>query len=129
MHGMEKVLPSMICYVAIQTYVTLCCSKEWKEEWKGVKFPCLYVLLHEQFAHSDDPWCAETLKWWNEYALSWSVPSSPHTYTSLGKYLITLLIRMKNLRKQSKIHGDHPRTLAWTLSDSRGSEQPLQHSH
>ncbi|KAF9791087.1 hypothetical protein BJ322DRAFT_1208320 [Thelephora terrestris] len=65
-HGMMKVLPPTICYAAIQAYITLCCSKEWKEQWKGIQFPRLYILLREQFAHSDDPWRAETLKWWDE---------------------------------------------------------------
>lgn len=81
---MEKVLPSTICYAAIhvrvdrrlqcshlmsplQTYIGLCCRGEWGEEWKGVKLPHLYLLLRELFAHPDDPWCAETLKWWNEF--------------------------------------------------------------
>jgi len=41
----------------------------WGEEWKGVKLTCFYILLHEQFSHPDDPWCAETLKWWNEFRL------------------------------------------------------------
>ena len=30
-----------------------------------IKFDWLYLLLREQFAHPDDPWCSETLKWWN----------------------------------------------------------------
>ncbi|KAF9778072.1 hypothetical protein BJ322DRAFT_1114612 [Thelephora terrestris] len=64
-HGMEKVIPSTICYAAVQAYVALCCAKEWKEEWKGIKFPSLYIFLREQFAHPDDPWSVETLKWWN----------------------------------------------------------------
>ena len=44
----------------------MCCVKEWKEEWKGIKFPRLYILLREQFAYPDDPWYSDTLKWWNE---------------------------------------------------------------
>ncbi|KAF9789208.1 hypothetical protein BJ322DRAFT_1105075 [Thelephora terrestris] len=65
-HGMEKVVPSTICYAAIQAYVALCCSREWKEEWKGVKFARLYFLLREQLAYPEDPWCADTLQWWND---------------------------------------------------------------
>ncbi|KAF9786305.1 hypothetical protein BJ322DRAFT_1108158 [Thelephora terrestris] len=65
-HGMEKVVPSTICYAAIQAYVALCCAAEWKEEWKGIKFPRLYILLREQFAYPDDPWHADTLRWWND---------------------------------------------------------------
>jgi hypothetical protein len=90
---MMKVLPPTICYAAIQVsvdasalplsltpltlqaYITLCCSKEWKEQWKGIQFPRLYILLREQFAHSDDPWRAETLKWWDEYVLCSSPPT------------------------------------------------------
>jgi len=26
----------------------------------------LYDLLREQFQDPDDPWCKETLAWWNE---------------------------------------------------------------
>ncbi|KAF9786096.1 hypothetical protein BJ322DRAFT_1107959 [Thelephora terrestris] len=65
-HGMEKVIPSTICYTAIQVYVALCCCREWKEEWKGIKFARLYMLLREQFAYPDDPWHSKTLNWWNE---------------------------------------------------------------
>ena len=53
----------------LQAYITLCSIKEWGEEWKGVKLPRLYILLREQFTHPDDPWCAETLEWWNEFRL------------------------------------------------------------
>ena len=42
----------------------------WGEEWKGVKLTRLYILLREQFVHPDDPWCTETLKWWNEFRLN-----------------------------------------------------------
>ena len=90
---MEKVAPSTICYAAIQvrltgtlqqyhlklldlqTYVALCCSKEWKEEWKGIKFARLYILLREQFAYPEDPWYANTLQWWNEQVFG----ASPET--------------------------------------------------
>jgi hypothetical protein len=48
----------------------LCCSREWKEEWKGIKFACLYFLLREQLAHPEDPWCADTLQWWNDQIFS-----------------------------------------------------------
>ncbi|KAF9790581.1 hypothetical protein BJ322DRAFT_1104237 [Thelephora terrestris] len=65
-HGMEKVIPSTICYAAIQAYIALCSVSEWKEEWKGIKFPRLYMLLREQFAYPDDPWYSNTLQWWNE---------------------------------------------------------------
>jgi hypothetical protein len=39
---------------------------EWKEQWKGIKFTRLYLLLREQLAYPDDPWFSDTLKWWNE---------------------------------------------------------------
>lgn len=47
--------------------------KMWGEEWKGVKLTRLYLLLREQFAYPDDPWCTETLKWWNEFCLIYSL--------------------------------------------------------
>lgn len=61
-----------------QAYMALCCRGEWGEEWKGIKLPRLYILLREQFAHPDDPWCVETLKWWNEFVLGLVYPTSVH---------------------------------------------------
>jgi len=49
--------------------MALCSRNTWGEEWKGVKLTRLYILLREQFAHPGDPWCVETLKWWNEFRL------------------------------------------------------------
>ena len=45
--------------------MALCCREKWGETWKGVKLPRLYILLREQLAYEDDPWCVETIKWWN----------------------------------------------------------------
>lgn len=66
----QEILCRCLIFLVLQAYVALCCSKEWKEEWKGVKFARLYILLREQFAHPDDPWHIETLNWWNEFCLS-----------------------------------------------------------
>lgn len=83
-HGMQKVIPSTICYAAIQVrtshqlyyrnlnipalqaYVALSSAAEWKEEWEGINLPRLYILLREQFAYPDDPWYSDTLQWWNK---------------------------------------------------------------
>jgi len=32
----------------------------------GMNLSTLYDLLREQFQDPDDPWCKETLDWWNE---------------------------------------------------------------
>jgi hypothetical protein len=32
----------------------------------GMNLSALYNLLREQFYDTGDPWCKETLKWWNE---------------------------------------------------------------
>jgi len=47
--------------------MALCCREAWGEVWKGVKLPRLYILLREQLAYEDDPWCVETIKWWNKF--------------------------------------------------------------
>lgn len=120
----RQVQSCLLTSPVLQAYTALCCSKEWRDDWKGIKFSRLYVLLREQFAHPDDPWCAETLKWWNEYVFFWSVSSHSRAYTSLGKFLAVLLIRTKNVRRQSRIHRDHPCVLAWITSGSGGSKQP-----
>jgi hypothetical protein len=44
----------------------------------------------------------------------------------LGKYLAGRLIRMKNCRRKSGRHRDHPCALAWRTSDSRGSKQRVR---
>lgn len=35
----------------------------------GTDLSALYDLLREQFQDLEDPWCKETLKWWNECVL------------------------------------------------------------
>jgi len=62
-------VPHLFPTFLFQAYMALCCRKVWGEEWKGVKLTRLYILLREQFAHPDDPWCTETLEWWNEFRL------------------------------------------------------------
>ena len=56
--------------------MVLCCREKWGETWKGVKLPRLYILLREQLAYEDDPWCVETIKWWNKCITS-IISSSP----------------------------------------------------
>ena len=100
---MESVVPATICYAAVhvcinpglqpylihpsfQTYVALCCRREWGEEWKGVKLSRFYLLLREQFVHPEDPWCVDTLKWWNEYVFFPRVSPLRCANNLLGKY-------------------------------------------
>ena len=70
---------SCLTLLIFQAYIALCCSKEWKEEWKGVKLTRLYVLLREYFAYSDDPWCTETLGWWDEFRFNLSSTLGTHS--------------------------------------------------
>lgn len=118
-HGMDKVLPSTICYAAIQVrisppdttlgpdilplqaYITLSSSETWSESWKGVKLSRLYSLLREQFIHPEDPWCVETINWWNEF-----VPQ-PFLFIFCAhrlseKFSAALSGQMKTLRKHCR---------------------------
>lgn len=61
--------------------MALCCREAWGEAWKGVKLPRLYILLREQLAYQDDPWCVETIKWWNGFVVL--TISSSHVLTVL----------------------------------------------
>ena len=83
-HGMVSVKPSSICYTAIQVtectvgrnhaniqkqvYIALSAMEKWGivDHNTGINLSTLYDLLREQFQDPDDPWCKETLRWWNE---------------------------------------------------------------
>ena len=65
-HGMASVIPSTICYAAIQVYVALSSMEKWDTRFGDVNLSSLYDLLREQFRNPEDPWYRETLKWWNE---------------------------------------------------------------
>lgn len=76
--------PSSICYTAIQVaghmsdttgtdvqkqvYVALSAMEKWAmvDDNTGMNLSTLYDLLREQFQDPNDPWCKETLEWWNE---------------------------------------------------------------
>lgn len=51
-----------------QVYVALSAMEKWSmsDDETGVDLSTLYDLLREQFQDPDDPWCKETLKWWDE---------------------------------------------------------------
>jgi len=83
-HGMISAKPPSICYTAIQVaryivertntdirkqvYVALSAMEKWGmvDDNTGMNLSTLYDLLREQFQDPDDPWCKETLEWWNE---------------------------------------------------------------
>ena len=48
----------------------------------GTNLSVLYDLLREQFQDPDDPWCKETLKWWDEYVLHSLVWLSTYSQTA-----------------------------------------------
>lgn len=122
---MQQVLCWVLTFLDLQAYVALCCSKEWKEQWKGVQFSRLYVLLCEQFTYPDDPWSAETLKWWNELVILLT-PSFSRADKSPGKSLVASPQWTKAPQKQHGTHRVHLCVLAWILSASRGSKQRPQ---
>ena len=82
---MTEVIPSTICYAAIQVrvsslclmfmshkfslqaYVALCSIEKWGEKWQDINLERLYILLREQLALPNDTWVVETLKWWNQF--------------------------------------------------------------
>jgi len=84
-HGMTSVIPSTICYIAIQVnqrvtrlsstrvyhskqvYVALSSMEKWDMRFGDINLSSLYDLLREQFRNPEDPWYRDTLKWWNEY--------------------------------------------------------------
>lgn len=91
----------------------------WGESWKGVRLLCLYMLLCEQFTHPEDPWCVETLKWWNEFHLNFTIHSfacSLHTRKMFSNPPRT------NGGSPEPIW-DHPRANAWIVRGRRGCEQ------
>ena len=63
-------------------YVALSAMEKWGivDDETGLNLSTLYDLLREQFQDLDDPWCKETLQWWDEY-----VSKFPH----LGSRLFT----------------------------------------
>ena len=87
----------------------------WGEEWKGVKFPRLYILLHEQFVHPDDPWCKETLDWWNKLRFL----SAIHplcAYDLLGKCSVAPPRPMKMHRKWRRMYKAHLCENTWKMN-------------
>jgi hypothetical protein len=100
----------------------LCCSKEWKEEWKGIKFARLYVLLREQFTHSDDPWCVQTLKWWNEFVVQFIVPIL-NANNLLENCLWVPSRRTRNPQERLGTRRVHRHENAWITSGERGCKR------
>jgi len=51
-----------------QVYVALSAMEKWAmvDDNTGMNLSTLYDLLREQFQDPNDPWCKETLEWWNE---------------------------------------------------------------
>lgn len=96
----------------------------WGEEWKGVKFPHLYILLREQFAHPDDPWCKETLDWWNKLCFS-SAIHPLYAYNLLGKCSVAPPRPMKMHRKWCGMYKAHPCKHGWKMNSKQGCEQQL----
>ena len=48
-------------------YVALSAMEKWGivDDETGFNLSTLYDLLREQFQDPNDPWCKETLKWWD----------------------------------------------------------------
>jgi len=48
--------------------VALSVMEKWgiTDDETATNLSALYNLLREQFQDPDDPWCKETLEWWNE---------------------------------------------------------------
>lgn len=119
---------SHLTFLTLQVYVALCCSKEWKEEWKGVKLPRLYVLLREHFTYPDDPWCTETLEWWNRYSPRFTI-HLPKAYNFPEKSLVTLP-SLTRRQERCAIHRAPLYENEWKLSGRRGCKpQQATSSH
>jgi len=52
----------------------------------GFNLSTLYDLLREQFQDPDDPWCKETLNWWNKCVSTFPHPGlRPFTDHTIAK--------------------------------------------
>lgn len=138
---MEKVLPSTICYAAIQVCtiwqarfyyshplssrrMSRCVAA--RNGGKSGKASSFRASM-SSFANNSLTQMIPGVPKPSNGGMSeffWSVSSYACAYTRLGKYLAGLLMRTKDLRRQSRMHRGHPCALAWILSGSEGSKQP-----
>ncbi|PSS30961.1 hypothetical protein PHLCEN_2v2486 [Hermanssonia centrifuga] len=67
LYNMTRVTPESIAYAAVLGRFSICGQDEWALEDGSYKLEDLFKTIVELFDDPKDPWCIETLEWWNQW--------------------------------------------------------------
>ncbi|THG93296.1 hypothetical protein EW026_g7907 [Hermanssonia centrifuga] len=67
LYNMTRVTPQSIAYAAVVGRFSICGQDKWALEDGSYKLEDLFNTIVELFDDPNDPWCIETLEWWNQW--------------------------------------------------------------